>query len=110
MRREQIVEMLTDLLRDPYYPVNFGAVFSLREMEAVEAIPALESYARSITFQDQITVEKIMAGMRDSDKSDGSAVKKQLEDLQEKVRKLEDRVETLSAQAAAADSENDEKP
>ena len=46
--------------------------------------------------------------LAEEDKVDGSAMKKQVEELQERLRKLEDRVETLSAQAAAGASESDE--
>ncbi len=108
-RREQIIETLSDLLRDPWYLVKYFTVYGLKAMEAVEAIPALEAYARSLSFQDQVATEKLIAGLRDADKVDGSALKKQVEDLQEKLRKLEDRVEKLAAQASPGNAETHEK-
>ncbi|MFN2134937.1 MAG: M1 family aminopeptidase, partial [Candidatus Promineifilaceae bacterium] len=53
-RREQIIEALIDLLRDPSYLVHRSAANSLRTMKAVEALPALEAYTRRLSFQDQV--------------------------------------------------------
>jgi aminopeptidase N len=108
-RREQIVETLSDLLRDPWWPVHISAARSLQLMKAVVAIPVLETYAKSLSYQDQVIVERMIGVMREADKSDGSVMKKQVEELQERLRRLEDRVETLSAQNTAADSEAHEK-
>ncbi len=108
-RREQIVEVLSDLLRDPWYPAHFVAARSLKLMKAVEAVPALEAYARRLSFQDQVEIEALVASLRESDKVDGSSLKKQVEDLQEKLRKLEDRLETLAAQADTGNAEAHEK-
>ncbi len=104
-RREEIIETLSDLLRDPWYPVHRMAAQSLQKMNAVEAIPALQAYAKRLSFQDQVSIEKLIASMRDADKVDGSALQKQVEDLQEKLRKLQDRVETLAAQAKPGNAE-----
>jgi HEAT repeat protein len=96
-RREQIVETLSDLLRDPWYPVHFEAAYSLKRMGAVEALPALTAYTNRLSYQDQVDIEALIDDLAEEDKVDGSALKKQVEDLQEKLRKLEDRVETLAA-------------
>jgi hypothetical protein len=96
-RRERVTETLIDLLRDPTERVRYQAASGLSAMQAPEAIPALESYGRSVSRQEQVMVEKLVASLRDADKSDGSAVKKQVEDMQEKVRKLEEQLQRLKA-------------
>ena len=96
-QRARVIETLTDLLRDPWYTVRFMAAFSLQIMKAPEAIPALEAYKQRLGHQYHPGVDRIIASLRESDKSDGSAIKKQVEELQQQVRQLEDRVEKLSA-------------
>ncbi len=100
-QREQVVEKLTDLLRDPWYKVHLSAARGLKAMEAPEAIPDLEVYSKNLSLQDQVTIEKIIDSLRSQDKVDGSEVKKQVEELRETIRKLEDRVENLSAKMAS---------
>ena len=106
-RREQIVDMLTDLLRDPWYNVTMSAARGLQTMDAPEAIPALEAYSRNLSNQDQVIVEKIISALRNQDKVEGSAVKKQVEELRETIRKLEDRVENLAAKVEVGDASNE---
>ena len=43
------------------------------------------------------------------DKSDGSAVKKQVQDLRKTTRKLEDRVESLAAKVEQSEAKEGEK-
>ncbi len=100
-RRERIVETLSDLLRDPWPRVGRVAAYGLGMLRAPEAIPALEAYARGRSHQERVAVEEIITGLRRDDKVDGSAVKKQVEDLQKQVRTLEDRLEKLSARIEA---------
>ena len=108
-RRDQIIEKLTDLLRDPWYNVGMAAASGLQTMEASEAIPALEAFSQNLSYQDQVVIEKIIGGLRSTDKVDGSAVKKQVEELRETIRKLEDRVENLSAKVEAAEKDEEEE-
>ncbi len=96
-QREQIVEKLIDLLRDPWYYVHRAAASGLQRIGAPEAIPALEAYARSLSHQDSVEIDETIAALRAKDKLDGSAVEKQVDDLRQTIRKLEDRVEQLSA-------------
>jgi hypothetical protein len=77
-------------------------------MDAVEAIPTLEAYTKRLSYQSQVNIEALIRDLAQEEKVDGSAMKKQVEDLQEKVRKLEDRVEMLAAQAETAKTESDE--
>jgi len=97
LTRERIIEIIIDLLRDPWDRVRGAAAQGLGTMKATEAIPDLEAYTKTLPFQDQVEVEKIISSLRQEDKLDGSAIKKQVEDLQEKLRKLEDQVQQLEA-------------
>ncbi len=109
MQREQIVERLTDLLRDPWYYVHRAAASGLKQVGEPEAVPALEAYARRLSHQDRVAVEETINALRDRDKTDGSTIKKQVEDLRETIRKLADRVENLTARVEQKDETEIEK-
>ncbi len=100
-RWERIVEQLVNLLRDPWQPVAWAAARGLAHMKAGEAIPALEAFGRPLSIQERTAVERLVASLREADKLDGSPLKKQVEELQEKVRRLEHLVQKLSAQMNA---------
>jgi len=110
LRREQIVERLTDLLRDPWYDVHRAAASGLQQVGEPAAIPALEAYARRLSHQDRVAVEETINALRAREKSDGSTIKKQMEELRETIRKLEDRVEKLTARVEQEDAAEIEKP
>lgn len=103
--RERIVEKLIDLLRDPWDGAGFAAAYGLKTIKAPEAIEALESFSRSRSHQEQLEVERIITALRTEDKRDGSALKKQVEELREKVRKLEDQLQKLEAKVEPAEAE-----
>jgi aminopeptidase N len=104
--RERAREALEDLLRDPWPNARRAAAYGLVDMKAAEGIPALEAYGRSLTHQDRVRLDQAIGRLRDEDKSDGSAVKKQVEDLNEKVRKLEEQLQKLEARVIPADEED----
>jgi aminopeptidase N len=97
MKREQVVETLSDLLRDPWRDVRWQAASGLRKMNAPQAIPTLEAFRRSVSQQEQVYIEQLIESLRNADKIDGSAMKKQVEDLRDKVRKLEDQLQKVEA-------------
>ncbi len=107
-KREEVVECLEDLLRDPCWSVTWQAVRGLLTMKASESIPAMDAYGHSQTHGTKVSVDKFISELRDEDKSDGSAVKKQVEELNEKVRKLEDQLQQIAAKVEPT-SEEDEK-
>jgi len=82
-------------------------VTGLTQMGAVEAIPALEAFSRAQSQQAQVYHDKQIERLRMADKSDGSALKKQVEDMQTKLRKLEGQLQSLQAKAEATEKEND---
>jgi aminopeptidase N len=103
--RERIIEQLTDLLRDPWSRVQWAAARGLQTMKAPQAIGAIEAFGRTLSHQDQVTLQKVIKSLRQEDKTEGSALKKQVEDLQEKVRKMEDLLQKLEAKLESKDSE-----
>jgi aminopeptidase N len=98
--RERVVEALVDLLRDPVDRVAMAAVRGLGTMQANEAIPALESFAAGRVVQEAAVALRVIEELRRSDRVDGSALKKQVETLQDRVRKLEDEVQRRAGEAS----------
>ena len=56
--------------------------------------------------EDKVTVDRLIVSVRESDKSDGSALKKKVEDLDEKVRKLEEHLQKLAARVEPAEADD----
>ncbi len=102
--RERIVETLVDTLRDPQQRSAKAAAYGLSHMRASEASAAIEAFARRLDWQQQVEVERSLKALRSEDKSDGSTLKKQVEELTEKLRKLEDQVQKLQAQSMTRDA------
>jgi aminopeptidase N len=99
--RAPIVEKLTDLLRDPWYDVAWAAARALGELGEPAAIPALEAFGRARSAQDEAVVNRIIQDLRQKDKTDGSAQQKQVDELREKLRTLEQQLQTLTARLEA---------
>jgi len=97
--REQVVERLSDLLRDPLRRVRYPAAAGLCKMRAIEEVPALEAFKSTLSHQQQVYYEKLIEGLKTEDKSDGSALKKKVEEVETKLRKLEGQVQLLQAKA-----------
>ncbi|MEZ4712510.1 MAG: M1 family aminopeptidase [Caldilineaceae bacterium] len=95
--REQVSEALTDLLRDPWQRVHRAAANGLGAMQAAEALDALAAYGRRVTNADAVRVERTMRAIRQADKEAGSALQSEIDGLQDKIRKLEERLERVSA-------------
>jgi hypothetical protein len=81
--------------------VAWSAAQALSTLAAPEAIGALEAYGRRLSAQEGATVARIVAGLRSEDKEDGSALQKQVDDLRDKLRTLEDQLQTATARLDA---------
>ncbi len=103
--REEVVELLSDLLRDPWRRVRIHSAIGLAKMRAIEAIPALQAFSREQSAQLQVFYDRLIEQLKKSDKSDGSAVTKKVEDLEKKVRELEDLVQRLEAKSDIKEGE-----
>ncbi|MFO7564351.1 MAG: M1 family aminopeptidase [Enhygromyxa sp.] len=95
--RERAIERLVDLLRDGVQRVQFAAVAGLEAARASEALAQLEAFRETITHQEAVRVDQVIAGLRRSEEPRLVAAEKELEELREKLRKLEDRLERLDA-------------
>jgi aminopeptidase N len=109
--REEVSESLQNLLRDPIRMVQVMAGAALVSMQATEAIPALEAYKNGQAEQVKVAIDKYIAGLQREDKVDGSALKKQVEDLDKKVRLLADQLQKMEAvvKAKASEAEKEEE-
>jgi aminopeptidase N len=103
--RERITERLVDLLRDPWGRVRLSAARGLGTAKAADAIEPLQAFSRGLAHQERVAVEKVIAKLRDEDKLDGSALKKQVEELRDKVRQLEDQLQKVEARLGLDKSE-----
>src|SRR5690606_17942195 len=95
--RERAVERLVDLLRDDVQRVQLAAVAGLEAARATEALGQLEGFRETLTHQEAVRVDQVIAGLRRSEEPRLVAAEKELEELREKLRKLEDRLERLDA-------------
>lgn len=109
-RRGPIVDKLIDLLRDPWYTVTWAAARALGELGEPRALPALEAFGRALSAQDDSVVKRILEDLRAKDKTDNSAQQKQVDDLREKVRTLEEQLQSLTARFEANTEANTEAP
>ncbi len=94
-RHTRAVERLVDLLRDPVTAVRRAAAQGLKTMQADAAIDALEAYRRTLPLQEQVGVERLVEAIRGKERPKEAALEKQLQELQEKYRKLEERLQRL---------------
>lgn len=94
-RYARAMERLVDLLRDPVTSVRRAAAQGLKTMQADEAIDALEAYRRTLPLQEQVGIERLVEAIRGKERPKEAALEKQLQELQEKYRKLEERLQRL---------------
>jgi aminopeptidase N len=97
--KERAVEALTDALRDPLPRVQLAAARALGQAKARAAAPALEALAQRLARQDQVKVLRVLRGLRTPEQE--PARSQELDQLQERVRKLGLEVEELKARAEA---------
>jgi hypothetical protein len=95
--RVPILEQLVDLLRDSWYGVAWAAARALGTLGDPTAIPALETFGRALSVQEEAAVNRIIDDLRSQDKTDGSAQQKQLDTLRDKVRTLEEQLQKVTA-------------
>jgi aminopeptidase N len=100
--RERAIERLVDLLRDHTPRVRLASAYGLEAARATEAISNLEGYRATLTHQDQVRIDRIISGLRKAEDPRVGAAEKDLEELREKLRKLETRIEQLHARVNTA--------
>lgn len=87
--RERASERLVDLLRDPVQAVRSAAAAALGAMRATAAAPALDVYARGLAHQDRVRTERLAEGLRAAESPQVAGLQKQVEELRERLKKLE---------------------
>lgn len=92
---EKITEFLIMALRDAHVIVQKGAVDGLAALKAIRAIPAIETFAATLSHQERVGIERTVAGMRTPDAGKAAASEKELEELRKHTRKLEERLARL---------------
>jgi aminopeptidase N len=95
--REAAVERMTDLLRDPNQRVQKFALAGLGSAEAGEAMGAIEAFGAGLSDQERTAVKRAQSGIRGAAKPKVAASQKQLDELNDKLRKAEDRLAKLEA-------------
>lgn len=95
--RERAIEALSDALRDPVAKVQLAAARALGHARAREAEPELEALARRLARQDQVKVLRVLRALRSQPEQ--PARSQELDQLQERVRKLALEVEELKARS-----------
>jgi HEAT repeat protein len=97
--RQETLETLSDLVRDPEYGLRLAVSRALRRLGMSEGIAALEATAQSLAPQDRPKIRRSIAGLRRQLKAGGTvpALRKQVEEISEQMRKLAARVDVLEA-------------
>lgn len=102
--RERAIEALVDALRDPTPKVQLAAAQALGRAKAKSAEPALEALARRLAHQDASKVRRVMRELREAASDPGHH--QELDQLQERVRKLSAQVDELEARMKAKPAGN----
>jgi aminopeptidase N len=97
--RERALEALSDALRDPYPRVQLAAAHALGRAKAHGAAPALEALARNLPDQDASRVRRVLRELGAA--ANEAARADELEQIQERLRKLSAKVEELEARLKA---------
>ncbi len=100
-RRPAVREQLEDLLRDPIDRVRAAAAGGLAALGEGAAIRALQAYGKRLSDQEQTDVRRHVETIRGAQNPAPAARTKELDELREKVRKLDDALERLTARVDA---------
>ena len=95
--REQTLEALTDLTRDPVYQVRQAAVVAIKALGDPTGIDAMMAAQKTLAPQDGPRIERAVGALRKQagPGEQAQTLTKQVDDLQTKLRKLQHRISTL---------------
>jgi aminopeptidase N len=97
--RERAIEGLLDALRDPLPKLQLAAAHALGRAKAQAAAPALEALSRQLPRQDASRVRRVVRELAASGSEAARA--DELDQLQERLRKLAAKVDDLEARLKA---------
>jgi chorismate mutase len=102
--RVRAIEALSDALRDHYPKVQLAAAHALGRARAHGAVPALEALARNLPAQDASRVRRVLRELAAAGNEGARA--DELEQIQERLRKLSAKLEELEARLKARNAES----
>jgi aminopeptidase N len=104
--RHEALDRLSDLARDPEYPVRMAVARGLRQLGEPVGAGAIDGICKSLADQDVPRTRKEAATLRRDGRGMGrnAALEKRVEDLEDKLRKLEQRLQGAEARGEAAAS------
>jgi HEAT repeat protein len=95
--RERARERLVDLLRDPVPRIRQAALLALGNLGDTDALAALTAYRASVSEQEQLGVDRVLRALRGSEAPRTAALEKHVDELEGKLRKLDDALQRLQA-------------
>jgi aminopeptidase N len=95
--RERARERLVDLLRDPVPRIRQAALMALGNLGDPDALSALTAYRASVSEQEQLGVDRVLRALRSSETPRTAALEKHVDELEGKLRKLDDALQRLEA-------------
>ena len=107
--RRRTLETLSDLLRDTDYGIRMATLRALPTLRDAAALPVMEAALPSLAEQDRPRIRRLARGLR-RNLADGGAVqglRKQVEELTERFRKLQHRLEKIEQRSKAEDDVGD---
>ncbi len=98
--RAQALEALVDLSRDRCYPLRRASAQAINLLGDPAAAAHLSALAKTLAAQDVPAVHRIAARLRKRELAAAKTLGGQIDKLEEQVRKMRKRLETLEARAA----------
>ncbi len=97
--KDRAVELLCDQLRDPRERVRMAAAGALGGLKAAQAVPALEAAIKRLPEQVHARIRRMIMGISGdaNGKRETTALKETMEKLEDRLRKMADRIDKLEA-------------
>jgi len=90
-------DALIDLLRDENPAVAHGAVQGLKALGDASATAAMEAFGRTQSAQEQVAIDRAVQALRGGEPKGAPSAEKKVDELTEKLRKLEARLQEIEA-------------
>ncbi len=96
--KERAVDALIDLTRDPSSDIAMRAAAALAGLQAGRAASSIANVKRRVSEQEVVSLDRHLARLRSGPPGEAvGSLKKQVEKLEEKCRKFDERVQDLEA-------------
>lgn len=93
--RRDIEERLVDLLRDDQRVMQNAAAAAIYRAGFADSRPALSAYRNTLPHQDRPTIDSYLKGLANSEETKIKSLEKQLDEVTEKLRGLQNRLQDL---------------